>query len=48
MISIEKNTPDFLKVKWGASLEELIASDPNTINKNIEPDFHVSCPVFCG
>ena len=42
MISIEKNTPDFLKVKWGASLEELIASDPNTINKNIEPGDYLS------
>lgn len=42
MINIGKNIPDFLKVEWGASLEELIASDPSTINKNIEPGDYLS------
>lgn len=42
MINIEKNIPDFLKVKWGASLHELIASDPYTINENNKPGDYLS------
>lgn len=42
MIDFNKNIPELLKAKWGASLEELLSSDPNRVLKKSTPSDYIS------